>query len=77
MLPQEKEQQQKELSTNYYTGLATQTPLKKGVKSGALERLSVPAPLVTPAVLLSDNTNIIGYGNHGGHRHAKINTKGF
>jgi len=45
---------------------ATSTPLKQGLNSGALEGLSVPAPHVTPVLLLLNDTNIIWYGNHVG-----------
>ena len=38
---------------------ATQTSLKTGVNSGILEGLAVPAPHMTPVVLLLSNTNII------------------
>jgi len=51
----------KQRSTKHYTikGRGTRTPLKPAVNSGALEWLAVPAPLVTPVVLLLTDTNII------------------
>jgi len=41
---------------------ATRSPLKPGVDTGAPEGLAVPVPLVTPIMLLLNDTNIIGYG---------------
>jgi len=38
---------------------ATRTLLKMGVNPGAPERLAVPAPHVTPVMLLLNDTNII------------------
>jgi hypothetical protein len=43
---------------------ATRSPIKTG---GAPKGLAVPAPLVTPVVLLLNNTNIVWYGNWVGH----------
>jgi len=48
--------------------------LKSGVNSGASERLSVPAPHVTPVVLLLNDTDIILYENRVGHQINKYKT---
>jgi len=37
---------------------------KSGMYSGAPEKLAVPAPHVTPVVLLLNNTNTIWHGYH-------------
>ena len=53
--PKEKVQKDKQLSTKhtYKTkDRVTRTPLKPGVNSGAPEGKAVPAPLVTPVVLI-------------------------
>jgi hypothetical protein len=39
------------------------------VNAGGLEGLEVPAPHLTPVVLLSYDTNIIWYGNRVGHQY--------
>jgi hypothetical protein len=44
------------------------------MKAGALERLAVPAPVVTPDVLLLSDTNIIWNGNRVGHQEVEMNT---
>jgi hypothetical protein len=51
----------KQRSTKHYTtkDRGTRTPLKPAVNSGAPEGLAIPAPLVTPVVLLLNDTNII------------------
>jgi hypothetical protein len=50
-------------------------PYKKpGVNSDAPEGLAVPAPHVTPVVVLLNDTNIIRYENRVGHQYTKINT---
>ena len=42
---------------------------KPGLNSGAPERLAVPAPLVTPVMLLLNDMNIIWYGNSVEHQY--------
>jgi len=44
------------------------------VSLGAPEWLAVPAPHVTPIVLLLNDTNLIWYGNGVGNHYAPINT---
>ena len=48
---------------------ATRTLQKSGVNSGTQEGLAVPAPRVTPVVLLLNDTNIIWYRNRIGHQY--------
>ena len=48
---------------------ATRTPQKYGGELRFPERLAVPAPLVTPVVLMLNDTNIICNGNHDGHQY--------
>ena len=40
-----------------------------GMKWGAREWKTIPAPLVAPVMLLLNDTNIIWYGNHVGHKY--------
>jgi len=54
---------------------ATRTPLKTGGELRYSEGLAVPAPHVTPAVLLSNDTNIIWYGNLVWHQYTRSNQK--
>jgi hypothetical protein len=55
---------------------ATRTPLKTGVNSGTPEGYeAVPAPHVTSAVLLSNDTNSIWYGNLVWHQYTRSNQK--
>ena len=49
----------------------TRTQLKlRGI--GTTERYVVPAPLVTPVMLLLNNTNTLLSGNHGRHHNMEL-----
>jgi hypothetical protein len=54
-----KSQKDNDLQNTTQKDRPTRTPLKQVVNLGSLERLIVPAPLVTPVVILLNDTNII------------------